>query len=80
MKKLTPLHYCLLIAALTVSNIVFFCANLKLFCANVEIAKERDQLNIFMKDQKETIDGLYEILEYKDSLINNNYICTEFCD
>jgi hypothetical protein len=35
------------------------------------VAKQRDELKIFIKDQKETIDGLYEILEYKDSLINN---------
>jgi hypothetical protein len=73
MKKLEPLHYWLLITALVLSNIIWI-------CTTFDVAKQRDELKIFIKDQKETIDGLYEILEYKDSLINNNYICTEFCD
>jgi hypothetical protein len=73
MKKLEPLHYWLLITALVLSNIIWICTTL-------DVAKQRDELKIFIKDQKETIDGLYEILEYKDSLINNQYICTEFCD
>jgi hypothetical protein len=73
MKKLEPLHYWLLITALVLSNIIWICTTL-------DVAQQRDELKIFIKDQKETIDGLYEILEYKDSLINNQYICTEFCD
>jgi hypothetical protein len=73
MKKLEPLHYWLLITALVLCNIIWICTTL-------DVAKQRDELKIFIKDQKETIDGLYEILEYKDSLINNQYICTEFCD
>jgi hypothetical protein len=73
MKHLRPLHYLLLIVSLMLSNLIFI-------CTTFDVAKQRDELNIFIKDQKETIDGLYEILEYKDSLINNQYICTEFCD
>ena len=73
MKKLEPLHYWLLITALVLSNIIWI-------CTTFDVAQQRDELKIFIKDQKETIDGLYEILEYKDSLINNQYICTEFCD
>jgi hypothetical protein len=68
MKKLEPLHYWLLITALVLSNIIWI-------CTTFDVAKQRDELKIFIKDQKETIDGLYEILEYKDSLINNQYIC-----
>ena len=64
MKKLEPLHYWLLITALVLSNIIWI-------CTTFDVAKQRDELKIFIKDQKETIDGLYEILEYKDSLINN---------
>jgi hypothetical protein len=64
MKKLEPLHYWLLITALVLSNIIWICTTL-------DVAQQRDELKIFIKDQKETIDGLYEILEYKDSLINN---------
>ena len=75
MKHLRPLHYLLLIGSLILSNLIFI-------CTTIDVAHQRDELKIFIKDQKETIDGLYEILEYKDSLINNQYICnrTEFCD
>jgi hypothetical protein len=64
MKKLQPIHYWLLISALVLSNILWICTTL-------DVVKQRDELKIFIKDQKETIEGLYEILEYKDSLINN---------
>jgi hypothetical protein len=42
-------------------------SNLIFICTTFDVAQQRDELKIFIKDQKETIDGLSEILEYKDS-------------
>jgi hypothetical protein len=73
MKNLSPIHYWLLIAALLLSNILWICTTL-------DVVEQRDSLKSKLSNQVNEIEGLYEILEYKDSLINNNYICHEFCD
>jgi hypothetical protein len=73
MKNLRPIHYWLLILALLLSNILWICTTL-------DAVEQRDSLKSKLSNQGDEIEGLYEILEYKDSLINNNYICNEFCD
>jgi hypothetical protein len=73
MKNLRPIHYWLLIAALLLSNVLWICTTL-------DAVEQRDNLKSKLSNQSAEIEGLYEILEYKDSLINNNYICHEFCD
>ena len=64
MKNLRPIHYWLLIAALVLSNILWICTTL-------DVVEQLDRIKTKLSNQCAEIDGLYEILEYKDSLINN---------
>lgn len=65
MKHLRPIHYWLIIAALILSNALWICITLT-------VVEQRDNLKSKISTQEEEIDGLYEILEYKDSLLNKN--------
>jgi len=62
MKKLTPLHYCLIIAGLLISNLLWIFLTL-------EVASQRDVFKAAAKEQQQTIEGMFEILEYKDTLL-----------
>ena len=62
MKKLQPFHYWLIIAGLLASNLLWIFLTL-------EVAEQRDVFKRQQKEQKETIEGLYCILEYKDTLL-----------
>lgn len=65
MKHLRPIHYWLIIAALILSNALWICITLT-------VVEQRDRLKSKISTQEEEIGGLYEILEYKDSLLNKN--------
>jgi hypothetical protein len=65
MKHLRPIHYWLIIAALILSNALWICITLT-------VVEQRDNLKSKISTQEEEIGGLYEILEYKDSLLNKN--------
>ena len=65
MKHLRPIHYWLIIAALILSNALWICITLT-------VVEQRDRLKSKISLQKQEIDGLYEILEYKDCLLNKN--------
>lgn len=65
MKHLRPIHYWLIIAALILSNALWICITLT-------VVEQRDNLKSKISTQEEEIGGLYEILEYKDSILNKN--------
>jgi hypothetical protein len=65
MKNLRPIHYWLIIAALILSNALWICITLT-------VVEQRDNLKFKISTQEEEIGGLYEIMEYKDCLLNKN--------